>query len=394
MRLKKDLRYMIKSSIKIIIEKTYPIIYGNGLQVEQKNKYLSIEQIIKYSENMGYHYCYPFPETVVGLPEGYGKYDLSLIVPVYNVETFIPALMKSLLNQKTDYKYELIFINDGSKDKSLEILNSYSNGENMTIVTQENQGLAAARNKGMKIARGRYYGFVDSDDTITENHVQLMMSKAFETDADIVKGGYCRCYADGHREAIVGEKRSYSNGLKGDVLNYGYAWGAVYKNNGSWSFPQGYLYEDCMIAFVPFMQARRFEYIPEVIYNYNVENLSSLIHQTWRTKTPKCLDHIFQIYASLEFMKKKMDIYNMYILDLVLREVGQVLKSRTGRRYLKVSFELSCYIVNEILLGIGVKGEHHKDEAIEYIKKGKSFKILQACLNRNFIQWEMACWII
>lgn len=141
------------------------------------------------------------------------------------------------------------------------------------------------------------------------------------------------------------------------------------------------------------MQARRFEYIPDVIYHYKVDNLASLVHQTWRKKTPKCLDHVFMVYASLQYMKKKeIELYNMYVLELVLREVGPILKSRTGRKYYKVAFALSCCMVDEILSGIEEQGK--LDETIEYIRQGKLYKILQACLNKNIIQWEMACWIV
>lgn len=226
-----DLKYTIKQGVRFIAQKGYPKLYGNMLHTNHR-KTISFERIIRAAEKRGYHYYYPFPKKSISFPDGYGKYDLSLIIPVYNVEAFLPDLIQSLLNQKTDYRYELIFINDGSQDNSLEILKSYTQLDNVTIITQKNQGLAAARNKGMDIAKGKYYGFVDSDDSISENHIQLLMSRAFETDADIVKGAYYKCYGNGQREPVINERRSYKDGLKNDVLKYAYAWGAVYKNTG------------------------------------------------------------------------------------------------------------------------------------------------------------------
>ena len=111
---------------------------------------------------------------------------VSVIVPVYNIEKFLPKCMESLTRQ-TFKNIEIICINDGSRDGSGEILNSYAqNDERIILINQENQGVSRARNRGLEIARGQYIIFVDSDDYVKEDLIEKLYSKALETGADIV----------------------------------------------------------------------------------------------------------------------------------------------------------------------------------------------------------------
>ena len=91
---------------------------------------------------------------------------ISVIVPVYNVEKYLKRCLNSLVNQ-TYTNIEIICVNDGSKDNSLNILNEYAQKDNrIVVISQENQGQGIARNKGLEIAKGDYIGFIDPDDFI------------------------------------------------------------------------------------------------------------------------------------------------------------------------------------------------------------------------------------
>lgn len=92
---------------------------------------------------------------------------LSIIVPIFNVEQFLPRCLDSILAQEfTDY--ELILVNDGSPDRCDEIMNKYADRDlRITTIYQNNQGVSSARNAGLKVAQGKYVGFVDPDDWIS-----------------------------------------------------------------------------------------------------------------------------------------------------------------------------------------------------------------------------------
>lgn len=93
---------------------------------------------------------------------------VSVVVPVYNVEKYIERCLDSLVRQKFGYEYEIIIVNDGTKDNSMTIADRFaSEYDFIRIITQQNAGLSAARNTGLANARGEYIAFVDSDDFVS-----------------------------------------------------------------------------------------------------------------------------------------------------------------------------------------------------------------------------------
>lgn len=118
--------------------------------------------------------------------------DLSIIVPIYNVEKYIGKCIRSLLIQNIDYsRYEIILINDGSSDSSGRICNDFvQEYGNIHLITQKNKGLSAARNKGIDVAQGKYIWFVDSDDFIEPNVLNLLLKKIIKDDLDMLRFNY------------------------------------------------------------------------------------------------------------------------------------------------------------------------------------------------------------
>ena len=88
----------------------------------------------------------------------------SIIVPVYNVEEYIDDCLKSIFNQSFK-DFEVIVVNDGTKDNSMDIVKNYD----VKVINQENAGLSAARNTGVKSSTGEYLLFIDSDDYIEKD---------------------------------------------------------------------------------------------------------------------------------------------------------------------------------------------------------------------------------
>jgi glycosyltransferase involved in cell wall biosynthesis len=119
---------------------------------------------------------------------------LSIIVPVYNVERYIRPCFESIFKQGLDDSdFEVIIVNDGTKDKSMEMIaNIISDHKNIIVINQENHGLSIARNNGLAKAIGEYILFVDSDDLLIRQSVPILLNKAFETKADLVIADYLK----------------------------------------------------------------------------------------------------------------------------------------------------------------------------------------------------------
>lgn len=112
--------------------------------------------------------------------------EISVIIPVYNVDKYLKQCLDSVINQSFDF-IEIICVNDGSTDNSLNILKEYAKKDNrIKIINKINQGLGAARNTGLDFASGNYIFFLDSDDWIDENALELLYDKANSKDLDVL----------------------------------------------------------------------------------------------------------------------------------------------------------------------------------------------------------------
>ena len=119
---------------------------------------------------------------------------LSIIVPVYNVEDYIRPCIESIFRQELDEEcFEVIIVNDGTKDHSMEVIQDIiEEHKNITVLNQENQGLSIARNNGIAMAKGEYILMPDSDDLLIENSLKPLLEKAIETKVDLVVADFLR----------------------------------------------------------------------------------------------------------------------------------------------------------------------------------------------------------
>ena len=115
---------------------------------------------------------------------------ISIVVPVYNAAPYLDKCISSLIAQ-THQNIEIILVNDGSTDNSLEICQSYVRKDSrIHVLSQVNKGQGAARNAGLAVASGEYVGFVDSDDYIAPHMMETLLAAAQQYDADFAGGGY------------------------------------------------------------------------------------------------------------------------------------------------------------------------------------------------------------
>ena len=206
----------------------------------------------------------------------------SIIVPVYNVETYVGTCLKSLINQ-TFPDFEIICINDGSTDRSLEVLQYHAAKDaRIKIINQENKGLGAARNIGTEQAKGEYLIFVDSDDWIRTDTLEILNRQLNENPTDVCLFGYSNFIDDLQCNVSV----SFLDSLKRKELKYPYdymflnvtAWGKTYSRQ-FWQqhnlhFAEKVFFEDNITNVQVFSYAQTCNTCQHNFYYYRVRNNS------------------------------------------------------------------------------------------------------------------------
>lgn len=160
---------------------------------------------------------------------------ISVIVPIYNCEPYLPACIDSIIEQ-TYNNLEIILVDDGSSDGSLDICNRYAEKDRRIIVFhQENKGVSAARNQGLKLASGELFSFIDSDDTLDLDMYELLVKFLNENNADVACCGYkhivrdeIRLVNDTKKVYVQNQEQALKSLISGYML-YGGLWNKLYK---------------------------------------------------------------------------------------------------------------------------------------------------------------------
>lgn len=290
---------------------------------------------------------YPDPDTSCWIEErNYTKFGggvlLSIILPVYNNEKYIRSAIDSVLIQSTAYSYELIIVDDGSTDKSGQIVKSYSEIPNVILITQENKGFSGARNSGLDEAHGDYIMFLDSDDELLPGAIDKLMSVAISKNADVVAGGYVTVSKNGQ----IKQGTKFSNAEVTPMGNlYGMPWGKVYKRElfKNLKFPENYWFEDSIFAQIVWPMCRKCYTISDNVYRYLL-NPNGISHTSKRSK--KSIDSLY-ITEKLFYEKQKFGLnITQEDFEYFLRMVRLTYK-RTQR--LKDKFK-RCIFVGQVAM--------------------------------------------
>ena len=223
--------------------------------------------------------------------------EFSVIVPVYNVEQYLEQCLESLLSQNYG-DYEVICVNDGSTDRSREILTEWeARMSQMRVIDRENGGLSAARNTGLKAATGDYVVFVDSDDWVESNFLECLNSSLIThhssfTPLDMI------CFACQRtdrettdtllEEISTGWEYYNHHALEPRIVPFVCVWQRCYRrqfllDNNLW-FHEGILHEDNEFTPRVCLRAKRIKNIPCVLYNYRVRPNSIMTQRNLRNK--------------------------------------------------------------------------------------------------------------
>lgn len=206
--------------------------------------------------------------------------EISIIVPVYNVEKYLPRCIDSILAQ-TFTDFELILIDDGSPDNCGKICDEYAGKDDRIIVIhKKNAGVSAARNDGLDVASGKYISFVDSDDIIHPQFYKVMRETI--NDADLAYCKYARFDEEYNFENIEKIKHfEYENGNKfsqPDLTIY-MVWNKLIKKDiiSDLRFDTALKNaEDSLFAFNTMMKCSKVVYVNEVLYGYFVRNTGAV----------------------------------------------------------------------------------------------------------------------
>lgn len=275
--------------------------------------------------------------------------SLSIIIPVYNKEHYIDECILSVLNQSfTDF--ELILVNDGSTDQSGAKCRYYQQiDQRVKVIYQPNAGASAARNTGVKHARGNYIGFIDSDDTIAADMYQLLVGNAIKYNADIsvcrlqvVFPGKVLAPVQSAGAVVLNRENALSACLKGDLDRS--ANNKIYKKSVVQHILfKGNIYEDILYTCKAFLASQITVFENVVKYNYLVRdnsasmsafnpkyietiNVSAEIVQMISDREPHCLPYAqaFDVVANISLLnllllndkQKYADDYNRVVSRL------------------------------------------------------------------------------
>lgn len=230
---------------------------------------------------------------------------VSVIVPVYNVAKYLKHCLESILNQSFK-DFEVICVNDGSTDNSLEILQQYAQKDKrVKIINQTNKGLSDARNAALNIAEGEFIAFADSDDYYAPNFLELLLKVQKDTNTDIVGCDFQKIYksTDTLKPVLVVHPKPYKDALqvllhKNNFIHFN-VWNKLYKRSviGDIRFVSHIYYEDWVFNCCIFEQARGFAWIKEKLYAYRMSNGSIMRSDFNEKKLQDYVTGIREVYT-------------------------------------------------------------------------------------------------
>lgn len=297
---------------------------------------------------------------------------VSIIIPVYNVEKYLEKCLDSAVRQ-TLKDVEIICINDGSIDSSEEILNNYKkNYSNIKVVKQENKGVSGARNCGLNIAKGEYIYFLDSDDYIDVQAMEICYKESKKNNLDIITFD-AECFVDdeynnNEHNDITSENYDRTKILNSKVMNGeeffiysnekgGYkspVWLNLYKRkfieNNKLYFYEGMIHEDEIYTIKSYIKANRIKYINNKFFKRRIRNNSIMT-------SPVCEKRIYGNEINAE------ETYNMYSQYDLTDRTREILMKR-----------ILYYYSNSIQFCDYLNLKEKRDTIVEKIKKKEAIK--------------------
>lgn len=247
---------------------------------------------------------------------------VSIIVPIYKVEPYLQRCIDSIVNQ-TYTNLEIILVDDGSPDNCPQICDEYAAKDNrIVVIHKENGGLSDARNAGLDICKGEYISFVDSDDWIVLNYIEVLLSIITKENADITIGNHKKVGESNEIDfckkndeyKVLNSYQALENLFGEHALNFTVSWGKLYRAQ-LWTelrFPKGKLYEDAYLCHLLYNKASTICFLNEPIYYYTQRSDSIM------SRTSSSIHAIEPQILFYSFLKKNnlKDLYKLKLPQL------------------------------------------------------------------------------
>ena len=261
-------------------------------------------------------------EDIVKEEEMVEKDKISVIVPLFNAETFLNRCVDSIINQ-TYENLEIILVDDGSTDNSPNICDEYKlKDARVKVVHQKNSGVSYARNTGIKCATGKWILWVDSDDYIDPKLCEKVYSTAIKYCADIVVFGFLKFYDDGKVEKVNGEEESrlidISEAMRqlSDKKIGNFPWNRFYKKElfDGIKYPNGRVFEDIGTTYRLIDKANTMYFLDSNLYYYYQAN-NSITHTISQKNITDEFEQRYEQYNYL--LKQKYDAVKLVKEELL-----------------------------------------------------------------------------
>lgn len=252
---------------------------------------------------------------------------ISVIIPVYNNEKYLCECLDSIIAQ-TYHNIQIITVDDGSTDKSGEILDQYAvKDDRIEVYHIQNSGVSTARNIGINYAMGEYVTFVDSDDTVSLDMYDILFDQFLnKTDIDIVHCGYEKKKLDGSSKMVLGTNQKYCfdctegmlHFIKGDLFT-GALWNKIYRRSileNLYFVEDVKINEDVLFNFYAFKKARNTVLVDKPLYCYYERKNASTKRTSSRKKAFDCA-----AVAKTMYLESKGESYEIAARTRYIREL-------------------------------------------------------------------------
>ncbi len=284
---------------------------------------------------------------------------VSVIIPVYKVEKYLDRCVESVINQ-TYKNLEIILVDDGSPDNCPAICDTWAEKDaRIKVIHKKNGGLSDARNAALDIISGEYLIFVDSDDILALNAVELLMKTALEENSVIVISTKVKKFADevSVADGFISNQQTV-NGTKALETIFccntrWEAWGTLYKSNlfAKERFPVGKLYED--IATIPkiVLKAESITFIDSILYYY-FERSTSIMRANGRVVKIDLftiIEENVKLFETIENKEARRNIIAGMLEELLSRVHFAYGNEEKNAEFIKQSKTLAKKHLNKIL---------------------------------------------